>query len=436
MPEIQSRFFLDDESPKIRKIKAILVISADKKDWDEFVNQAYEENKNKFTVQGFRKGKAPRKVIEQNYGSTIFFDDALDKLFYQEYANILEQHKEIIPVDNPQISIDKFDDNGIVLLVEIQSVPEVVLGQYKGLEVEGAKGEVDNKQIEDEINQQREKLARFVEVERPAKLGDFATIDFVGSVDGVKFDGGSAEDYRLELGSHSFINGFEEQIVDMNIGEKKIINVKFPDDYFSENLKGKPAEFEVILNKLEEKELPKLDDEFASNVSEFETLKDYREDIKKHLEESLKLKIKRENENKIIELIVKNSNVEIPQCMIDSELDKFIKDFEMRLSYQGVKLDEYLTHVGMNLEQLKKDRTDMVKETIKTRLVLEKIIQVENLIISEDELNAKLTEIASKYKKSLEDYKKSLGERELIYFENGILMEKLTSFLTKENKII
>ena len=413
-----------------------IVISADKKDWDEFVNQAYEENKNKFTVQGFRKGKAPRKVIEQNYGSTIFFDDALDKLFYQEYANILEQHKEIIPVDNPQISIDKFDDNGIVLLVEIQSVPEVVLGQYKGLEVEGAKGEVDNKQIEDEINQQRDKLARFVEVERPAKLGDFATIDFVGSVDGVKFDGGSAEDYRLELGSHSFINGFEEQIVGMNIGEKKIINVKFPDDYFSENLKGKPAEFEVILNKLEEKELPKLDDEFASNVSEFETLKDYREDIKKHLEESLKLKIKRENENKIIDLIVKNSNVEIPQCMIDNELDKFIKDFEMRLSYQGVKLDEYLTHIGMNLEQLKKDRTDMVKETIKTRLVLEKIIQVENLIISEDELNAKLTEIASKYKKSLEDYKKSLGERELIYFENGILMEKLTSFLTKENKII
>ena len=413
-----------------------IVISADKNAWEEFINQAYEENKNKFTVQGFRKGKAPRKVIEQNYGSTIFFDDALDKLFYQEYANILEQHKEIIPVDNPQISIDKFDDNGIVLLVEIQSIPEVVLGQYKGLEVEGAKGEVDNKQIEDEINQQRDKLARFVEVERPAKLGDFATIDFVGSIDGVKFDGGSAEDYRLELGSHSFINGFEEQIVGMNIGEKKIINVKFPDDYFSENLKGKPAEFEVILNKLEEKELPKLDDEFASNVSEFETLKDYREDIKKHLEESLKLKIKRENENKIIDLIVKNSNVEIPQCMIDSELDKFIKDFEMRLSYQGVKLDEYLTHIGMNLEQLKKDRTDMVKETIKTRLVLEKIIQVENLIISEDELNAKLTEIASKYKKSLEDYKKSLGERELIYFENGILMEKLTSFLTKENKII
>ena len=413
-----------------------IVISADKNAWEEFINQAYEENKNKFTVQGFRKGKAPRKVIEQNYGSTIFFDEALDKLFYQEYANILEQHKEIIPVDNPQISIDKFDDNGIVLLVEIQSVPEVVLGQYKGLEVEGAKGEVDNKQIEDEINQQRDKLARFVEVERPAKLGDFATIDFVGSVDGVKFDGGSAEDYRLELGSHSFINGFEEQIVGMNIGEKKIINVKFPDDYFSENLKGKPAEFEVILNKLEEKELPKLDDEFASNVSEFETLKDYREDIKKHLEESLKLKIKRENENKIIDLIVKNSNVEIPQCMIDNELDKFIKDFEMRLSYQGVKLDEYLTHIGMNLEQLKKDRTDMVKETIKTRLVLEKIIQVENLIISEDELNAKLTEIASKYKKSLEDYKKSLGERELIYFENGILMEKLTSFLTKENKII
>ena len=413
-----------------------IVISADKNAWEEFINQAYEENKNKFTVQGFRKGKAPRKVIEQNYGSTIFFDDALDKLFYQEYANILEQHKEIIPVDNPQISIDKFDDNGIVLLVEIQSVPEVVLGQYKGLEVEGAKGEVDNKQIEDEINQQRDKLARFVEVERPAKLGDFATIDFVGSIDGVKFDGGSAEDYRLELGSHSFINGFEEQIVGMNIGEKKIINVKFPDDYFSENLKGKPAEFEVILNKLEEKELPKLDDEFASNVSEFETLKDYREDIKKHFEESLKIKIKRENENKIIDLIVKNSNVEIPQCMIDNELDKFIKDFETRLSYQGVKLDEYLTHVGMNLEQLKKDRTDMVKETIKTRLVLEKIIQVENLNISEEELNDKLTEIASKYKKSLEDYKKSLGERELIYFENGILMEKLTSFLTKENKII
>lgn len=409
-------------------------ITISKDEWDNFINEVYEKNKSKYTVQGFRKGKVPRKVIEQNYGATVFFEDAFDNALTFEYHKILDKNKDIQPVASPDIEVKKFDEKGIVVKMKIQSLPEVKLGEYKGLTIESAKGEVDEEKINAEINQIRDRQARFISIQRPAKMGDFVTIDFVGKVDGKEFDGGKAEDYRLELGSHTFIDNFEEQIVNMNIGEKKTIKVTFPKNY-TEELKNKPAEFDVILNKVEEKQLPELNDEFASNVSEFENVADFKADIKKHLQESLENKLNRETENKILEAVVKNASVEIPEVMINQQIDAFVKDFEDRLSYQGMKMDDYLKYANTDLENFKKEKREVAEESVKMRLVIEEIIKKENLFATDSELDAKIQEIATKYKKSVEDYKKSMGKSELSYFENGIIMEKLMSFLKSNNTI-
>ncbi|MDD4815899.1 MAG: trigger factor [Clostridia bacterium] len=411
-----------------------ILIKINNEEWNGYINQAYEETKAKFAVQGFRKGKAPRKVIEQNYGASIFFDDALEIAFAKEYENILEKEKQIKPVAQPELSIEKFDENGIEILVSVQSEPEVKLGEYKGLEIESAKGKVSKDKIDAEINQARERQARFVEVQTPAKMGDFVCIDFVGSIDGKEFDGGKAEDHRLELGSKSFVDTFEDQIVGMKIGESKTITVKFPDNYPPE-LKSKIADFAVTLKKVEEKQLPELNDEFASSVSEFETFDAYKKDIVKHLEESLQAQLERETENKIIEAVVKNATVEVPEIMIQKQTDAFLKDFEMRLSYQGMKLQDYYEYTKSTEEQFKKDKYEDAKITVKTRLVLEALIKQENLLAKPEEIDAKVQEIATKYKKSLEDYKKNISERELVYIENGILMEKLINFLKSNNQI-
>ena len=421
---------------KIEGDKFKVKISLTAQEWNEYVNQAYEQNKGKFSVQGFRKGKVPKKVIEQNYGADIFFDDALQLAFSKEYGDMLAKETEIEPVDHPDVSLEKFDSDGLVLNVTVQSMPEVKLGKYKGLEIESAKGEVEEKQVEKELNQVRERNARYVEVQREAKLGDFVTIDFSGSIDGVKFPGGEAKDYRLELGSKSFIEGFEEQIVGMKIGETKTIKVTFPENYHAEELKGKPADFEITLKGVEEKQLPELNDEFASNVSEFETLDEYKKDIRKHLEETLNERLERETENNIIKAVVKEAEVNIPECMVESQLDAYMKDMETRLAYQGLKLDDYCKYMNTTPENIRKENHDHALETVKTRLAIEKIIEVENLKVTDEELDSKLEEVAKKYNKTAGDYKKSLGEKQLIYFENDILMDKLVKFLKENNKLI
>lgn len=409
-------------------------VKYDAKEWNAFIEEAYEKTKGKYAVQGFRKGKVPRKVIEQNYGANIFYEEAFEIAIQNAYGEILGKHTDLDPVTYPDIEILNIDDKGVEILIKITTTPEVKLGDYTGLTIETEKGEVNEEKVNEELQQLRERSARFVDVERPAQLGDIATIDFVGSVDGVEFDGGKAEDYRLELGSHSFVDTFEDQIVGMNIGEKRTIKVTFPEQYTPE-LAGKKADFAVTLNKVEEKELPELNDQFASDVSEFETLADFRADIKKNLQASLDAELKRKNEDKVIEAVVKNAEVDVPEVMVQQQLDAYIQDFESRLSYQGISLDDYFKMVGGSVEEFKKERADVAKENVKTRLTLQEIIKKENLNASAEEVDQKLAEIASKYKKSVEDYKKSMGERELTYFENGIIMDKLMNFLTQNNKL-
>ena len=413
-----------------------ITISVSKDEFEKYVEHSYEENKGKFSIEGFRKGKAPRAIIEKNYGSTVFYDDAIDHLFSHEYNDALNSEKEIVPVAHPEIKIDKFDENGIVIIATVQSIPDVKLGAYKGLEIKKATGEVTDEQVEKELNQARERQARYVEIEREAKDGDFVVIDFTGFVDGKEFEGGKAEDYRLKLGSHTFIEGFEDQVIGMKVGEERDVNVTFPEEYFSENLKGKKAVFKVKLNKVEEKVLPEVDDEFASNVSEFETLAEYKADIRKHLQENLDAKLKREDENNIIEAIVKSSEVEIPEVMVENQLDSFIQDFGMRLSYQGYKLEDYLSQMKLTEKDLRDERREQATETVKTRLVLEEIVKQEKLDVTDVELDEKLKATAEKYHKSLEEYKNNLGERNISYMKNDILMNKLLTLLTENNKLI
>ena len=335
-----------------------------------------------------------------------------------------------------RVKIEKFEKEGIVMVATAPLMPEVKLGAYTGLTVERGKEKVKKSEVEEELKKVAERQARFVESTDEAKLGDFATIDFVGSVDGQIFDGGSAQGYRLELGSHSFIDTFEDQIVGMKVGDEKDVNVTFPENYHEKSLAGKPAVFKVTVQKLEKKEIPEINDEFAANVSEFENLEDYKKDIEKRLKEKLERDKERKVENDLIDQVVKGSEVEIPEILVERQLDIFMKDLEMRLSYQGIKLEEYLDYVGSNVEDLRKERAEQAKETVKTRLVLEALVKKENMVVTEAELDKVLAETAEKYKKSVEDYKKSLDNRTIAYYQNDILMKKLLDFLKTNNNII
>jgi len=412
-------------------------ISLNKEEWEKYVEKAYDSNKGKFNIQGFRKGCAPRKIIEKNYGEAVFYDDALDMAFTEEYNACMIANPDLEVIDQPQVKVDKFDGEGIVVIATTPLLPEVKLGEYKGLTIEKYSETLDEAKVEKELNQARERSARFVEAAEgvEAKLGDFTTIDFTGSVDGVEFEGGKAENYRLELGSHSFIDNFEDQIVGMKVGDERDIKVTFPEDYPSEELKGKQSIFKIVLHKIEEKELPELNDEFASNTSEFETLEEYKADIRKHLQETIDERIKRENENRLLEKVVDNSSVEIPAVLIERQLDMFIRDFEMRLSYQGLKLEDYLKYTNSDVKALRDSYKDQATKSVKTRLVLEEIIKKEQLDVTDAELDAKLTVTAEKYGKTLDEYKKSLNANNIAYIKNDILMDKLVDFLTKNNTI-
>ena len=421
-------------SKEKNNLEVEIVIS--EKKWEESLQKAYEETKNKYSVQGFRRGKAPRKVIEKQYGESVFFDYALEIAFADEYNEFLDKNLEIEPIAQPDVRIEKFEKSGIVLVASAPLMPEVELGSYTGLTVERGKEKVKKADVEAELKSVAERQARFVESTKPAELGDFATIDFAGSVDGEIFEGGTAQGYRLELGSHSFIDNFEDQLVGTTVGEEKDVNVTFPENYHEKSLAGKKAVFKVVVQKIEKKEIPEITDEFAASVSEFENLEDYKKDIETRLSQKLEQEKERKVENDLLEKIVEASKVEIPEILIERQLDIFIRDLETRLSFQGLKLEEYLDYVGTNVSDLRKERREQAEQTVKTRLVLEALVKKENMVVSEEELDSALKETAEKYKKTVEEYKKSLDDRTIAYYQNDILMKKLLDFLKSNNNII
>ncbi len=411
-------------------------ITLNAEEWAEAQKKAYNKNKGKFNIPGFRKGKVPMNVILKQYGPGVFFEDAINLVFPEYYYDILDKEPTIEAIDRPELEVDKIDEKGIVLIANVPVRPEVKLGAYKGINVDKVAYNVTDADIDAELQRLVERNAREVEVtDRPAQSGDITNIDYSGSVDGVKFQGGTAEGQTLVLGSGQFIPGFEEGVVGMNIGDEKDIEVKFPDEYHAEELKGKPAIFHVKLNGIKIKELPEVNDEFIKDAAGEENLDAYKQATKKKLQEANDKKAKYETEDKLIKTIADSSEVEVPKALVERQIDNNVRDMEYRMMYQGLKLEDYLKYVGQTMADYRKSFEKQAKEQVKTQLVIEEIIKLENIKAEDSEIDAKIAEQAAAMGKDVEEYKKSIPQNQLSYFENNVLIEKLFAFLTANNKI-
>ena len=411
-----------------------LEITLKMEEWEKEVDASYNRNKGKFSIEGFRKGKAPRKVIEKAYGDQVFYEDALQEGFQKAYMELLSKEKDIEPIDAPDVTIKKFDKDGVVIEATVQVRPEVKNLKYKGLGISVKAKSVTAKDVEEALKQEQEKHARFVEKDTAIENGNIANIDFKGSVDGKLFDGGTAEGYDLEIGSHSFIDTFEDQLVGLKANDTKDVMVTFPENYHVADLAGKPAKFEVKVNAVKAKELPEISDAFVSDISEFETLDAYKEHIKADLKKRNEESAKMETENKIIEAIVKEMEVDVPEVMINDELDNIMRDMEYRLMYQGANLETYAKYMNKTVEELRQDRRADAEKSVKVRLALQNILALEKIDIKDKEIDAKIEEIATRVNKPLDEYKKTISEERVSYIKNQILMDKLLAFLVDNNK--
>ena len=414
------------------EVKLSFVVEAEK--FDEAMKKVYAKTAKYFTIPGFRKGKAPMNMVEKQYGTEIFHEDTFNELVPEIYETAIKENN-IQVVSNPDIDITQIGKGkDLIFTAIVQIKPEVKLGKYKGIELKKIEYNVSDHDIEHELGHMAEHNARLVSIEdRPVEKGDITVIDFEGSIDGVPFEGGKAEKHELEIGSNTFIPGFEDQIVGMKLEEEKDITVTFPEDYFSKELAGKPAVFKVKLHEIKKKELPKLDDEFAKDVSEFDTLEELKKDIKEKKEKQNKEKAKYETEEAVIKAVCEDMKVEIPQGMIETETQNMLKDIETRLSYQGLKLEQYLQMMGKTAEEVKKEYEPQAIEAIKSRLALEAIVKAEKIEASEEKINEKLEEMAKNYGKTAEELK--ANENVKNYIKEGIESQEAIEFLVKNAKI-
>ena len=416
-----------------------ITITFDKAEWEQANQKAYLQTRGRFTVNGFRKGKAPKHVIELTYGKGVFYEDALNNLFSDHYYDILEKEKDnYTVVGQPELSVEDISDDGVVLAAVAPVKPEVKLGDYKGINITKVEYNVKDADVDAEIERLRQRNSRMVEVtDRAAENGDTATIDFSGSIDGVKFEGGTSENYPLVLGSGSFIPGFEEQVVGMKVGEEKDVNVRFPDDYQAAELKGKDAVFAVKLNKLEKKELPEVNDEFIKDAAGAESVDAYRKETRERLEKQAKEKGDAETENNIVRAIAANAEVEIPDAMIESQIDAMVRNAEYRMGmqYGGLKLADYLKYMGSNMDDFRNGYRAQAGENVKAQLVIDAIVRAENIKAEESEIEAKLEELAKAAGKTLEEYKKDVTDSQREYLANDIVVNKLFDFLKENNNL-
>ena len=390
-----------------------LVIEASAEEFEAGLNAAYNKNKNKISVPGFRKGKAPRKMIEQLYGSQIFFEDAANEIIPDAYADAAKESGLDI-VSQPKVSIEQLEaGKPFIFAAEVAVRPEVELGEYKGVEVTKADAEVTDADVEEELKKVQDQNSRTVSVEdRAVKDGDMTVIDFEGFIDGEAFEGCKGENYPLTIGSHSFIDTFEEQMIGMNIGEEKELNVTFPEDYHAENLKGKPATFKVTVKEIKEKQLPELDDDFAQDVSDFDTLAEYKDDLKKKIAERKESEAKAKKESEAIEKVVEAAKMDIPQAMIDTQVNRMLEDFAMRLQQQGLSVEQYFQYTGMTADKIMEEMKPEAVKRIKNSLVLEAVAKAENIEVSEEEFEAELQKMADMYKMEIEKIKEFMKDAE------------------------
>lgn len=414
--------------------KAKLTVEMTAEEWNEALQKAYEKTKGKYRVQGFRNGKAPRKVIEKEYGDTVFYDEALNESFYNYYNEIIEKEKLEV-VGDPKVNVEKIESNGVTFTITTALYPEVKLGAYTGLEVEKEAVKVSAAEVNGAIKDMQEKSARMVKVDREAKNGDTVIIDFVGKKDGVAFDGGTGKGYELKLGSGTFIPGFEDQLVGAKAGEDRNVNVTFPAEYPAEDLAGKPCVFEVKVHEVREKVLPELDDKFAQNVSEFDTMEEYKKSVKEQLTKQKQQKADSEAEEKLLQMITDNATVDIPQAMVEEQADEFIHQFAHRLEHQGLNLDDYLKYMNTTYEDLRNSRMEDAKKTAKTRVVLDAILKKENITLEKEEVEKELEKHAELNGVSVEEFKKTVHDHVITDIANNIVINKLLDFLRKNNKV-
>lgn len=422
-----------EKTENANEVKLELTIEAQK--FDEAIKKVYFQSAKYFNIPGFRKGKAPMNIVEKYYGKEIFYEDAFNEVVPEELETAVKENNLQV-VSRPDIDVKQIEKGKDLIFTAIfQTKPEAELGKYKGIEIKKIEYTVSDEDVNHELGHMQEHNARVISVEdRAVEKGDITVIDFEGFVDGVAFEGGKAEGHELEIGSNTFIPGFEDQIIGMKIDEERDINVKFPEEYFSKDLAGKDATFKVKLHEIKKKELPELDDEFAKDVSEFDTLDELKKSIKEKLEKDAKQKQKYETEDAVIKAVCENVKVEIPSGMIETETEDMLKNIENKLAYQGLKLEQYLQMMGKTAEEVKKEYEPQAIDAIKSRLMLEAVIKAEKIEATEEEIVEKVKEMAKNYGKS-DDDEFTKNENVRNYIKNGLESEKALEFLVKNAKM-
>lgn len=415
-------------------VKLTFEVSAE--DFDKACDKVYLKNKSKYSIPGFRKGKVPKAMVEKFYSKAVFYDEAINMVLPEAYdAAVKESGLDVVA--RPEIDIDGEIENGkaISFTALVTTKPEVTLGEYKGIEIDKIEYTVGKEEVGAELDKLRNQHARIVTVERAIKKGDIAVIDFDGSVDGVAFDGGKGENYDLEIGSNTFIPGFEDQLIGKKTGAEVDVNVTFPEEYHAENLAGKDALFKVKINEVKVRELPKLDDDFASEVSEFETLTEFKKSIKKKLQEEMAEKAKGEMENIIVEKVVENATFELPEAMIEEQMDRQVNDFAQRLQYQGLSLDQYLGYLNTDINGFRENFRTQATKTLSSSLVIEAIMKAEGIETGAEEYELNLVDMAKKYNMELDKLKELISDAEAENMKKDMAMGKTVDMLVNKAKI-
>lgn len=422
---------------KLEKNMAKLTIEASAEEFEKAIQKAYQKNKNKFNIQGFRRGKAPLVMIERIYGPEVFYEDAANEIIPEAYDKAVAD-SELEIVSRPEIDVVQIEKGKpFIFTAKVAIKPEVTLGQYKGIEIEKKEATVSDEEVMNRINRELEQNARIITVDdRPVQDGDIAVINYEGFVDGVPFEGGKGENYSLPIGSGTFIDNFEQQLIGKSTGEEFEVNVTFPENYHAKELAGKPAVFKVKINEIKVKELPKLDDEFAQDVSEFDTLDEYKESIRATIKENKEKELKIAKENEVIDKIIENASMEIPEPMIDTMVMQMADDFSMRLRYQGLTLEQYFKFTGMDAGKFTESLRPQALKSIQTRLVLEAVAKAENIEVSDEELEKDINEKASMYNMEPDKMKEMLGEKEIKRIKEDIAVQKAIDLVTEAAKEI
>ncbi len=421
---------------KLEHNMAKLTIEVPAEEFDKARTAAYNKNKKNISIPGFRKGKVPQQMVEKMYGPEVFYEDAANIIIPDAYEKELAENKELEIVSQPKIDVEQCEKGkAFIFTAEVALKPEVELGKYKGVKISKIETEVTDDEVNEVIEKERENNARTILVEdRPVKDKDMTVIDFEGFVDGVAFEGGKGTNYPLTIGSGSFIPGFEEQLIGAKLGEEVEVNVTFPEDYHAEELKGKPALFKCKVNEIKEKELPEVDDEFASEVSEYETLAEYKEFLKKDLGEKKEAEAKRQKEDAVIEAIIKDSKMDIPEAMIETQTKQMVQDYAGRLLQQGLSLEQYFQFTGLTMDKFLEQMKPGAEKRIQSRLVLEAVAKAENFEVSDEDYDAEIGRMSEMYQMEADKLKEMIGEYEKEQITEDLKIQKAVDFVTSNAK--